>query len=140
MCNDNGILATRQPGNPATRLDSSEASFRQQGLGATSFLSNHSLCNLAGLLSSIILLACSNLAFASGHWQGLNHQPRFLNPPSLCTQYPTSANCAADGSFSYGGVTQPLLLTDGSVLFASIAVDDNGVTTEPIYKLTPDKY
>src|SRR5205823_3217894 len=64
----------------------------------------------------------------------------FLNPLSQCRDFPNSANCAPPGGFSSGAVQGPVLLTDGRLLFANLAVDDNNVTTEVINILTPNKF
>jgi hypothetical protein len=75
--------------------------------------------------------------FESGTWVPLTNEPTFLNPPSRCALYP-NPNCAPAGNFSYGGVLNVDLLTDGSVLTEAVAVDDNNNVSWVEYKLTPD--
>lgn len=75
----------------------------------------------------------------TGTWTPLAHQPTFLNPPSQCALYP-NANCAPPGNYSYGGVSNFNLLTDGSILVEAVAVDDNVNVSWVEYKLTPDRF
>jgi hypothetical protein len=78
-------------------------------------------------------------AARAGTWVPLTHQPMFLNPPSSCAQY-SNANCAPPGGYSSGYVTNANLLTDGSVLFETVTVDDNNSFAFVEYKLTPDVF
>lgn len=85
-----------------------------------------------------IALGSGGTALA-GVWTPLANQPTFLNPPSQCAQYP-NANCAPQGDASYGYVMNANLLTDGRILIAGIAVDDNDGVTFVEYTLTPDRH
>ena len=76
----------------------------------------------------------------AGTWTPLTNQPTFLNPPSLCAQFP-NANCAPPGvNGSPGGVFAENLLTDGSVLIEALAFDDSGNFSFVEYKLSPDAF
>jgi hypothetical protein len=91
-------------------------------------------------IALVFAVGCFSVATVqAGTWTPLAHQPTFLNPPSQCALYP-NANCAPPGSFSSGGVSNANLLTDGSVLFEAIGVDDSGNATWLEYKLTPDAF
>jgi hypothetical protein len=90
---------------------------------------------LSALIIAILLGSTS--AARAGTWTPLNFEPTFLNPPSLCAQYP-NADCAPPGSYSYGGVLNANLLTDGSILFEAVTVDDNNSFAFVEYKLSPD--
>jgi hypothetical protein len=92
--------------------------------------------NRLSLLIIVISFGISGAAHA-GKWTALTHEPTFLNPPSLCAQYQNS-NCAPAGNYSYGGILNVNLLTDGSLLVAAYAVDDAYAVSFVEYKLTPD--
>ncbi len=87
------------------------------------------------VLTAVISITAAAMA-QTGTWTPLKNEPTFLNPPSLCLAYP-NANCSP-GGYSLGGIFNVNLLTDGSVLFETAAVDDNGNISFPEYKLTPD--
>ncbi len=90
------------------------------------------------LSALIIAISLGSAAAArAGVWTPLANEPTFMNPPSQCAQYPNSM-CAPPGSYSWGGVINANLLTDGSILIAAYAVDDNYSYTFGEYKLTPD--
>ena len=93
-----------------------------------------------GLQKTLSIAICMGAAGAAqaGEWIPLTHQPTFLNPPSACIQY-HNANCAPPGQLSYGGVINATLLTDGSVLFAAVLVDDSDNFAFFQYELTPDR-
>ena len=88
-------------------------------------------------LSALIVATCVGGAARAGEWTPLANQPTFLNPPSLCAQYP-NANCAPAGGYSYGFVLNANLLTDGSILVEAVAVDDSYDYAFVEYKLTPE--
>lgn len=75
----------------------------------------------------------------AGAWTPLAHQPMFMNPPSQCAAYP-NANCAPPGNSSEGGPINVTLLTDGSVLFEAVVVDDNLARRWLEYRLIPDEF
>ncbi len=92
------------------------------------------------LSALIIAISLGNAGAAqAGKWTPLSNEPTFLNPPILCAQY-QNANCVPPGNYSFGGVINANLLTDGSILFAAYAVDDNFGITFVEYKLTPDLF
>jgi hypothetical protein len=95
--------------------------------------------NTRGLRALIIAVSISTATVEAGTWTPLANQPTFSNPPSQCALYP-NANCAPAGYYSYGGVLNVNLLTDGSVLVAAVAVDDNYNVSWVEYKLTPDDF
>jgi hypothetical protein len=75
-------------------------------------------------------LFCTPLASLAGTWQPLTHQPAFpdIVDPSTSTDY------------SPGGVTSPLLLTDGSVLVLNTNLTNPyySFANGQVFKLTPD--
>ncbi len=87
------------------------------------------------ILIAVAWMTVPSLA-QNGTWTPLKNQPTFLNPPSQCRIYP-NANCSPAATSS-GLILNVNLLTDGSVLFETKAVDDNGNISFPEYKLTPD--
>ena len=87
----------------------------------------------------IATLFFATAAVRAGTWTPLAHQPTFMNPPSQCAAYP-NANCAPPGGFSEGGPLNATLLTDGSILFEAIVVDDNLVGRWLEYRLIPDEF
>jgi hypothetical protein len=89
------------------------------------------------LVLAILLFATT--AVQAGTWTPLANQPTFLNPPSQCALYP-NALCAPAGGYSFGGVLNANLLTDGSVLFEAVAIDDNFNIAWLQYKLIPDEF
>lgn len=86
------------------------------------------------------LIAITSISTAvtvqAGTWTPLTNEPRFLNPPSMCQTYP-NADCSP-GGYSYGGIVNANLLTDGSVLVEADAYDNNFNVSFVEYKLTPD--
>jgi hypothetical protein len=86
----------------------------------------------------IAILFFATAAVQAGTWTPLAHQPTFMNPPSQCALYP-NANCAPAGTPSAGGVLNANLLTDGSVLFEAIVIDDNSARRLE-YRLIPDQF
>lgn len=72
----------------------------------------------------------------AGTWTALTNQPTFLNPSSLCQTYP-NADCSP-GGYSFGGILNANLLTDGSVLVEADAYDNYFDVSYVEYKLTPD--
>jgi hypothetical protein len=91
-----------------------------------------------GILVVATLFFATN-AVQAGTWTPLANQPTFMNPPSQCALYP-NANCAPAGSGSFGHVLNANLLTDGSVLFEAVVVDDNGNVSWHEYRLIPDEF
>ena len=94
--------------------------------------------NMQGMCVLIATALISTGAAAqTGTWTPLANQPTFLNPPSQCAIYQNS-NCAPAGDYSWGGVFNVNLLTDGSVLVEAWAVDNNFNPSWVEYKLIPD--
>lgn len=94
--------------------------------------------NMQGMRVLIAAALISTAAAAqTGTWTPLVNQPTFLNPPSQCAIY-LNTNCVPPGYFSWGGVENVNLLTDGSILVEAYAVDDNFNPSWVEYKLTPD--
>jgi hypothetical protein len=87
---------------------------------------------------AIAILSLATIAARAGTWTPLAHQPTFMNPPSQCAAYP-NANCAPPGTPSSGGVLNANLLTDGSVLFEAIVMDDT-TARRLEYRLIPDEF
>jgi hypothetical protein len=87
-----------------------------------------------------LLIAASSgfcVAAQAGVWAPLSNEPTFLNPPLACALY-HNPNCAPPGQLSSGGVINATLLTEGSVLFTAVAVDNRGDFAFVEYELSPD--
>lgn len=87
----------------------------------------------------IAILVFATTVAQAGTWTPLANQPTFMNPPSQCALYP-NANCAPAGTPASGGVLNANLLTDGSVLFEAITVDDNSRGRRLEFRLIPDEF
>ena len=99
----------------------------------TTMMSTQRFCTLV-----IAILFFATAAVQAGTWTPLANQPTFMNPPSQCALYP-NANCAPASNPSAGGVLNANLLTDGSVLFEAIVIDDTSAHRLE-YRLIPDQF